>query len=183
MSAPFQWPISSVSNGGSNSSTQGQSQTKGSGESFAKEIASLVIGAVVTYFGMRAMLHMLDPQRDEKDKAQRTKDAMLRRLGISELETGELDEHESSICGDVLNPSDISVGFDDIGGLEDVKKSIQELIVFPLQHPDLFQGKLLRPPKGILLYGPPGTGKTMMAKAIAKQSGASAFYLPCPGWL
>eukprot|EP01048_Picozoa_sp_COSAG05_P018485 COSAG05_NODE_2713_length_2739_cov_2.401136_3_plen_71_part_00 len=66
----------------------------------------------------------------------------------------------------------MSVGFDDIGGLEDVKKSIVELIVFPLKHPHLFEGPLLSPPKGILLYGPPGTGKTMMAKAIAKQSGA-----------
>ena len=97
---------------------------------------------------------------------------MLDRLGLTEEVTGPLDEHEASLCGDVLNPDDINVGFDEIGGMEKVKRSIVELVVFPLQHPELFTGKLLRPPKGILLYGPPGTGKTMMAKAIAKQSGA-----------
>jgi hypothetical protein len=142
--------------------------------SFAKEIASLLIGAVVTYFSMRAMFHMLDPQREEKEKARKAKANTLGRLGLSETDTGELDEHESNICADVLSPEDMHVGFDDIGGLEDVKQSIVELIVFPLQHPHLFQGKLLRPPRGILLYGPPGTGKTMLAKAIAKESGASA---------
>jgi SpoVK/Ycf46/Vps4 family AAA+-type ATPase len=128
-----------------------------------RESLSLVIGGIVTYCSMRAMFYLLDPQRDEKDKSAQTKKQMLDRLGLTEEVTGPLDEHEASLCSD---------GFDEIGGMEEVKRSIIELIVFPLQHPELFTGKLLRPPKGILLYGPPGTGKTMMAKAIAKQSGA-----------
>lgn len=137
-----------------------------------KEALSLVIGGVVTFYSMKAMFFLLDPQREEKDKSAKLKQDLLGRLGLSEDDTGPLDEHEASLCSDVLNPDDIRVGFDEIGGMEDVKRSIVELIVFPLQHPELFTGKLLRPPKGILLYGPPGTGKTMMAKAIAKQSGA-----------
>ena len=137
-----------------------------------RESLSLVIGGIVTYCSMRAMFYLLDPQRDEKDKSAQTKKQMLDRLGLTEEVTGPLDEHEASLFSDVLNPADIKVGFDEIGGMEEVKRSIIELIVFPLQHPELFTGKLLRPPKGILLYGPPGTGKTMMAKAIAKQSGA-----------
>ena len=73
----------------------------------------------------------------------------------------------------VINPDDIDTSFDTIGGLETVKKELHNLVILPLQRPNLFQRyKLLRPPKGILLFGPPGTGKTLLAKAIAKESGA-----------
>lgn len=59
-------------------------------------------------------------------------------------------------------------------GQEDAKQAIKEIIVWPLQRPDLFSG-LRGPPKGILLYGPPGTGKTLIGKAIAYESKAKFF--------
>jgi len=66
------------------------------------------------------------------------------------------------------------VTFDDIAGLEFAKKTIIELIVWPMKNPQLFQG-LRALPRGLLLFGPPGTGKTLIAKAIAHQSGATFF--------
>ena len=67
-----------------------------------------------------------------------------------------------------------NVNWDDIAGLEFAKKTIKEIIIWPLMRPDLFNG-IRRPPKGLLLFGPPGTGKTMIAKAIASQSHSHFF--------
>ncbi|XP_071687022.1 uncharacterized protein [Rutidosis leptorrhynchoides] len=83
------------------------------------------------------------------------------------------NEFEKRIRPDVVPPNEIGVTFDDIGALSEIKDSLQELVMLPLRRPDLFVGGLLKPCRGILLFGPPGTGKTMMAKAIANESGAS----------
>ncbi|KAK3034755.1 hypothetical protein RJ639_032708, partial [Escallonia herrerae] len=77
------------------------------------------------------------------------------------------------IAGDIINPDNIDVQFNTIRGLESIKQALYELVILPLRRPELFlHDKLLGPQKGVLLYGPPGTGKTMLAKAIAKESGA-----------
>ena len=67
-----------------------------------------------------------------------------------------------------------AVRWNDIAGLQFQKKTIQEMIVWPLQRPDIFRG-LRGPPKGVLLFGPPGTGKTLIGKAIATEVEAKFF--------
>ncbi|KGL83362.1 Spermatogenesis-associated protein 5, partial [Tinamus guttatus] len=63
------------------------------------------------------------------------------------------------------------VSWSDIGGLEDVKLKLKQAVEWPLKHPDSFIRMGIQPPKGVLLYGPPGCSKTMIAKALAHESG------------
>lgn len=65
------------------------------------------------------------------------------------------------------------ISWEDIGGLEDVKCRLQEAIEWPLKYAPLFEEANTRPPKGILLAGAPGTGKTLLARAVATESGVN----------
>ncbi len=75
------------------------------------------------------------------------------------------------------------VGWDDIGGLEDAKQQLVEVVEWPLKYPDLYKHMDADPPNGILLYGPPGTGKTLLAKAVAKESEANFISVKGPEFL
>ena len=65
------------------------------------------------------------------------------------------------------------VHWDDIGGYENIKQELREIVEWPLKYPKYFEELGVEPPKGILLFGPPGTGKTLLAKAVATESGAN----------
>lgn len=77
----------------------------------------------------------------------------------------------------IENPN---ISWEDIGGLEDVKQELQEIVQYPVEHPELYEQFGSSPPKGVLFYGPPGCGKTLMAKAIASQAGANFISIKGP---
>lgn len=65
------------------------------------------------------------------------------------------------------------VKWEEVGGLEDVKRDLQEAVEWPMKYPGLYDKLGHNMPRGILLHGPSGTGKTLLAKAVATQSEAN----------
>jgi AAA family ATPase len=63
------------------------------------------------------------------------------------------------------------VHWEDIGGQDEIKLKLKQAVEWPLLHPEAFERMGIQPPRGILMYGPPGCSKTMIAKALATESG------------
>lgn len=106
----------------------------------------------------------------ELQSVQRT--ASSRKKSLKDVVTD--NEFEKMLLPEVIPPDELGVTFDHIGALDNVKETLRELVMLPLQRPELFvKGQLTKPCRGLLLFGPPGTGKTMLAKAVATEAGAN----------
>jgi SpoVK/Ycf46/Vps4 family AAA+-type ATPase len=96
-------------------------------------------------------------------------------------------DHFKTALG-VSNPSALretvvevpNVTWDDVGGLEGVKRELQETVQYPVEHPEKFEKFGMAPSKGVLFYGPPGCGKTLLAKAIANECQANFISIKGP---
>ena len=68
----------------------------------------------------------------------------------------------------------------DVGGHDDVKRTLQDNLIVALKEPQKFYNMGIKPPRGVLLYGPPGCGKTLLARAVATESGSNMILVRGP---
>jgi transitional endoplasmic reticulum ATPase len=86
--------------------------------------------------------------------------------------------HPSSLRENQVEIPDVH--WDDVGGLEDVKRELHETVQYPVEHAEKYIKFGMSPSKGVLFYGPPGCGKTLLAKAIANECGANFISIKGP---
>ncbi|MEM0980226.1 MAG: AAA family ATPase [Cyanobacteria bacterium P01_H01_bin.58] len=133
-------------------------------------IAELAVGMVgadlkalcqkAAYFALRRQVPSLTASIPETLQiAQADFDAALKEIKPSVLRSVEVESPQ--------------IAWDDIGGLESAKQTLQESVEGVLLYPELYQQTGAQAPRGILLWGPPGTGKTLLAKAVAAQARAN----------
>lgn len=167
---------------------------------YLPDILMIAVTPFLAYFVMRNILARLDPEAQQKEEAKRKASAANRKLGAilsnkaregyesdseeeyerrrrgdrPRIEDLNLSAYEQTIAMEVVAPEEIPVSFEDIGGLDSIIEELKESVIYPLTLPHLYShaSSLLSAPSGVLLYGPPGCGKTMLAKALAHESGA-----------
>ncbi|KAK4050196.1 mitochondrial dynamin GTPase Msp1 [Microbotryomycetes sp. JL221] len=151
------------------------------------DVALFAASQVLFYMAFKAVMGSLDPQQSKRKEQKSKSKKALGKLGL-DLTKLDLNEHEEIMASEVVHPDDITTKFKGerpnielcqlathIGGLDPIINQLREAVIFPLCYPQVFESAagLFGAPKGVLLYGPPGCGKTMLAKSLAKESGAT----------
>jgi transitional endoplasmic reticulum ATPase len=131
------------------------------------------VGADLAAFAREAAMKSLRRYLPEIDLEKPIPTEILEKMEVtSEDFKNAFKEVEPSSLREVLIEIP-TVTWDDVGGLEQVKQSLKEVVELPLKNPEAFKRMGIKPPRGVLLYGPPGTGKTLLAKAVANESEAN----------
>ncbi len=130
------------------------------------------ISALVKEAAIKALRRVLPSMNIENAEGQIPPE-MLERIYVTEEDLfNALNEIQPSALRELYIERP-NVKWDDIGGLDEIKRELKEAVELPLKHPEVFDEVGIRPMRGVLLYGPPGTGKTMLAKAVANESEAN----------
>eukprot|EP01112_Ceratiomyxa_fruticulosa_P001172 TRINITY_DN1116_c0_g1_i1.p1 TRINITY_DN1116_c0_g1~~TRINITY_DN1116_c0_g1_i1.p1 ORF type:complete len:382 (+),score=61.43 TRINITY_DN1116_c0_g1_i1:206-1351(+) len=151
---------------------------------FIEKGIGIILGFASLYFGYRALKILQEvanppPLKDASAiakvrKAIQSNRALRVRSDYQQVTEIQLNTYEIKLANCIVDTSSLETGFNEIGGLEDIKKEIYRLLILPFVRPELFRAdSISKPPKGILFYGPPGNGKTLIAKACAKEAGVS----------
>ncbi len=131
--------------------------------------------------GMHALerTNLLDLDTKVSSTAQLIKSEVIMVELVMEDFTKALATVKPSAGREIINEIP-KVKWSDIGGLNDVKQSLKEMIEWPINHTHVFEEMGIRIPRGVLLYGPPGTGKTLIAKAMANEISANFIVVKGP---
>ncbi|MCX6652352.1 MAG: CDC48 family AAA ATPase [Methanomassiliicoccales archaeon] len=147
------------------------------------ELASVThgfVGADLMALARESAMKCLSRYVPEFDLGKPIPGEILERVRVTASDFSDaLRELEPSAMREVLVEIP-KVAWDDVGGLEDVKRQLREMIEMPLENSAAFKRMGIRPARGILLYGPPGTGKTLLAKAVATESKANFISIKGP---
>ncbi len=123
---------------------------------------------------IRGKMGLIDFDRDQVDK--KILDSIL-------VEGKHFDHAVGIVAPSSLRENQVEVPdvkWEDVGGLEDVKRELHETVQYPVEHAEKYIKFGMSPSKGVLFYGPPGCGKTLLAKAIANEAGANFISIKGP---
>jgi transitional endoplasmic reticulum ATPase len=123
---------------------------------------------------IRGKMGLIDFDKDQVDK--KILDSIV-------IEEKHFDHAMGIVAPSSLRESQVEipdVHWDDVGGLEDVKRELHETVQYPVEHAEKYIKFGMSPSKGVLFYGPPGCGKTLLAKAIANECGANFISIKGP---
>jgi transitional endoplasmic reticulum ATPase len=123
---------------------------------------------------IRSVMGLIDFDKDKVDK--KILDSII-------IEEKHFDYAMGIVAPSSLRENQVEVPdvhWDDVGGLEEVKRELHETVQYPVEHADKYIKFGMSPSKGVLFYGPPGCGKTLLAKAIANECGANFISIKGP---
>jgi transitional endoplasmic reticulum ATPase len=131
------------------------------------------VGADLSSLAREAAMRALRRYLPEIDFDQPIPISLLERMKVTENDFREaLKQIEPSSLRDVAVEVP-STRWDEVGGVERVRRVLEESVELPFKNPQVYRNIGIEPPRGILLYGPPGVGKTLLAKAVATESQAN----------
>ncbi|KAM3329359.1 hypothetical protein ACQJBY_026432 [Aegilops geniculata] len=139
------------------------------------------VGADLAALCTEAALQCIREKMDVIDLEDDTIDAeILNSMAVTNdhLKMALVGTNPSALRETVIEVPNIS--WNDIGGLDGVKRELQETVQYPVEHPEKFEKFGMSPSKGVLFYGPPGCGKTLLAKAIANECQANFISIKGP---
>ncbi len=146
------------------------------------EITHGFVGADLSSLAKEAAMNVLRrviPEINMKDKVELSQD-LVSKLIITDNDFREaLKLVRPSAMREVLVEKP-NVKWTDIGGLENMKQELKEVVEWPMKYSDSFRRMGIKAPQGVLLYGPPGTGKTLLAKAVANETNANFILVKGP---